>query len=308
MTICCPHILSEVILQKKEDGMTFRLINRIKRARRVAADNNKEYVVSVTLTEEIDTEALNTARLRTGIGAGRSLYANLNTIIILDRADGHDAEEGMTDLLTIAGEYIRIRTGIVPEYNKWVRQPGTTGRTTGLILQRAWKDIQQPKRPVQQGTSIGISLVDTFNEAGKRCKTVTTLLSEAMEDAAWRTYECETAMKLSNLGGVALPKSMVKFVERLDYRTSDPGGCSCVSCGGKIYASCNTLSADDAFAQNFVEELAYLGIKAYICFRTNQLNSNESKTYPGSGISDIVLHMPWREGIQIRQRHILQGA
>ena len=242
--------------------MTLGLFNRIKRARHAAAEH-KEYTVSVTLTEGIDKELLRQASLRAGIGAGRTLSISRSTITLLDRSDSQNAEEGMADLLTITGEYLRSRTGTVPEYNKWVRNPeaaGGTARRTGL---GAENENPGSHWPGQHGTCIEISLADAFNEAGRRGKTITELLSEAMEDAAWRTDEGEMATALSNLGGIALPKSMVRFVEKLDYRTSDPGSCACVSCGGKIYTSCNTPSGNDVFTHNFMEELAYLGIKTY---------------------------------------------
>lgn len=238
------------------------ILNRIKRARRAAAEH-KEYMVSVTLTEEIDRELLKQARLRAGIGAGRTLSISRNTIALLDRNESQNAEEGMADLLTIAGEYIRSRTGTIPEYNKWVREPGAAGGTSRHAGHRAEEEHPGLQWPGQHGASIEISLADAFNEAGRRGKTVTELLSEAMEDAAWRTDEGETATALSNLGGIVLPKSMVKFVEKVDYRTSVPGSCACVSCGGKIYTSCNTPSGNDGFAHNFMEELAYLGIKTF---------------------------------------------
>lgn len=240
--------------------MRLGIINRIKRAR-CAAANDKEYMVSVRLTEEVDREAVETARLRSGIGAGRALSVSRNTITLWDRSGSQDAEGGMVDLLTIAGEYLHIRNGITPEYNKWVRVPASTGSG----VRRSGKAEESAELPSwsygQHDSGIDISLADAFNQAGKKGRTVTGLLSEAMEDAAWRADEGEMEMTISNLGGIALPKSMVKFVERVDYRTSDPGCCACVSCGGTIHMNCNILPCNNGFAQYFVEELAYLGIK-----------------------------------------------
>lgn len=288
--------------------MTFGLFGGIWRARRAAAEH-REYKVSVTFNEEIDREAAGKASLNTRIGTGRFLSMSGDTMTMTADAGSSDEKECLADLLTIAGEYLHVRYGIEPEYNGWVHKPDARDNgTKSQIPMNALEHAETSQSVGRRRTCIGISLADAFNEARKRGKTVSGLLSEAIEDAAWRADEGETAIGLDNIGGIVLPKSMVRFVERIEFQTPDPCSCSCVSCGGTIYMSCNTAPGNGCFAHYLVEELAYIGIKADICFHASRLNQNESKTDPDTGVSGVVLRLPWSEGLQIRQRHILQGA